>query len=450
MRRSLPLIPLLAATCAMGVETSPSGGLQGYEVAPGPRFGGSNRTVVIRGMMDLDVVNRGGYLSANGDVSDHEGYGNIRAELGAKVKPDETVGVNITFAYEAEAGDNTADDPEGKARAGFAVVDDAFVELRDFLGFASFGAKLGRMPVGWNLRSGHGAFLYDSAANHPKVTSWDGAQASFTGFEHFQINPFAYSLPGASTLYGVEANWEPAQSGDRRSFLTAMATWERQSPVYLPDVAKSQAEGKAMFTQVDKLSRLVTYYLGGEFQAGDADLFAEGAAQRGDGMGGQSAEGYGLSLGFDWHFNSPRITIGMQGDYLTGDNPTTDVDEAFHNSWEGMRDTYIVEDEQYGELSRYMVGDLMDVKLKAGVVFDDRGKVALDTIYGFYRNTVGANRDFGQEADLTLTWKYSYAAVFRFLGGVFLPDDGFIQRAPGLTPSDDLVYLLGANLTVSF
>ena len=461
---------LLASTLIAlgGLSAADAVPTRSMESTPGPRFGvGQQRSVVIRGMLGFDVLSQGQYLSGNGSESDHRGYGNIRAELGAKVRLDEQVAVVVTLAYEAEAGDNTGNDPYAEDKTGFTVVDDAYAELNDVLGFETIGMKIGRQPVAWNLREGRGAFLYDSAANHPKVTSWDGGRATWNVVEGIEINPFAFSVPGASTLFGGELNWKPAKSGDSRTFLTAMATWEVNAPEFtvnpVSDAGPSKeasGDGRATFTPGRTGDRLGTYYAGADFYLGDVELFAEGAMQNGNQYDGIKYAGYGLSTGLDWHlFPAQAFVVGLQVDHLSGDEDKTDsVNRGFVNTWEGVSDTYIVESEHYGELSRYLQGNLQAAKLRAGVAFDSRNKVRLDAVFAYYRTakpvtragSTAEARSFGQEGDLTLTWKYTYDATIRLFAGGFLPSGAYENVAPGLTPSNEVIYLLGGNLTVVF
>ena len=467
LRLLVSTLAALGGLAAADVPSSTSAG-KNSESYPGPRFGGGQqRSVIIRGMLGFDVLSQGQYLSGNSKESDHRGYGNIRAELGAKVRLDEQVAVVITLAYEAEAGDNTGNDPYGQTNSGFMVVDDAYAELNEVLGFESVGMKLGRQPVAWNLRDGHGAFLYDSAANHPKVTSWDGGKASWNVVDGVDVSPFAFSVPGASTLFGGAIDWKPAKSGDSRTFLTGMATWEvnapdlRVNPVGATGPSSTESgDGQATFSPRKTGSRLGTYYGGADFYLGDLEVFAEGAMQNGNQYNGIKYAGYGLSGGLDWHlYPAQALVVGLQVDHLSGDNdPNDGVNRNFVNTWEGTSDTYIVENEHYGELSRYLTGNLQAAKLHAGVAFDSRNKVRLDAIFAYYKTaqpvtrTAGGQdaRVFGKEGDLTLTWKYTYDATIRLFAGGFLPSGAYENVAPSPNASTDVIYMLGGNLTVLF
>ncbi len=452
---ALSLTPFLA-TLAAAAEGDGT-----MEIGPGPKFGISQqRQVVIKGLLDFDVFNRGQYLTGNSDESDHQGTGNIRAEFGTSVKLDERVKVNITLAYEAEAGDNTADSTDPNMRSGFAVVDDAYVEFKEFLGFESVGVLVGRMPVSWNLRDNHGAFLYDSSADHPRVTSWDGGRATWNVIEGIDVTPFAYSVPGASTLLGIGGDWKPARSGDSRTFISGLITYERKVPMRTVDTTLSE-DSTIVMQDGTPGDKLLTYSAGFEFQAGDVDLFAEGALQRGDQNGDVEYDGYGGYGGFDWHAYAPQaLVVGAQVDYLSGnksDPASSGKNHSLINNWEGVSDTLIVEHEQYGELSRLLSGPnaygLEAAKIKVGVAFDDRNKVRLNAVYAYYRTaerTDTGGQSFGQEGDISLAWKYTYNTTIKMFGGAFLPNGAYEAVAPGPNPSNDMIYCLGVNLSVVF
>lgn len=476
MRCTIHLVPSIAlliagAAAASAVEVADPQGGGAPEFVPGPKFGvAQQRQVVIRGLLDMDVINRGQYTTGNTSESDHLGEVTIRAEFGTSVKLDEQVKVNIAFAYEAPAGDDTGNNTSitnnPNATSGFAVIDDAYVELSDFMGYQSLGVVLGRMPVAWNLREDHGSFIYGSDANHPRVTSWDGGRATWNVMEGVDITPFGYSMPGGGTLAGIGGDWKPAKSGDSRTFITALVTYENSVPN--PEVAPPSTTGPGSQNSTIVLDynlppgdKLLTYSLGADFSLGDLDLFGEGAYQNGDMTSDVKYGGYGMSGGFDWHaYPSQFLVFGAQLDYLSGNDnggPSTKANNAFVNNWESVSDTYIVENEQYGELSRLLTGSnaygLQALKLSSGVAFDDRGKIRLGAIYGYYmtaKSTADDSKKFGQEGDMTLSWRYTNNAVMRVYGGGFLPGAVFQEIAPGPNPGKDLIYCLGANLTVVF
>ena len=465
MRRTSVLVSSLAALIAgaVSLHAAEGGGVstESNEQLPGSKFSvGQQRQVVIRGLLDFDVINRGRYLTGNANESDHNGAGNIRAEFGTSVKLDERVRVNLTFAYEAPSGDNTADSSNPNDRSGFAVVDDAYVEFKEFLGFESVGVLVGRMPVSWNLREGHGAFLYDSAANHPRVTSWDGGRATWNAIDTIDITPFGYSLPGSNTLAGVGVDWKPAKSGDSRTFITGLISYERKPPTrtFSPTLSRDSS-----IVLVDGIAgdKLLTYSGGFDFQLGDVDFFGEVALQNGDYTDSISYGGYGGYAGFDWHlYPAQALVVGAQFEAMSGNDgspASTGKYSAFVNNWEGVSDTLIVENEQYGELSKLLTGanayGLEDVKLKAGVAFDDRNKVRLNLIYGYYRTsqaTPNDGRSFGQEGDISLAWQYTYNTTIKLFGGGFLPGSAYKAVSPSANPGTDLIYCMGINLAVIF
>jgi hypothetical protein len=436
----------------------------GPELAPGSRFPvNSPRQVQIRGLIDLDALIQGNYLSGNNSDSDHRGYGLIRTALGTKVKLDERVAAIITLGYYDEAGSaasNTGSStttttnplPTVPRDRGRVVLQDGFVEFKQFLGFTELGVDAGRMPVQMNLRRDKGAFLYDSRANDPAVPSWDGARASYdldTGSSNVVLTPYAYRLPDNSSLFGGMVDWKPLENGSSRTFITGSFNLERN--VVLRPVAGDPTPGIGR--------RLITYYGGAEFELNEFDIYGEYAAQRGEQTSTVQFKGWGANAGMEWktHLASgQQFVLGVKGDYLSGDNnPNDSRNYAFINNWEGVSDTYIVESEKYGELSRYVQGNLEDVKGTAGIAFDDHNRLRLTATYGYYRIPTpmpGAPQNFGQEGDLTLTWQYTYNATFRLFGAVFKPFSGFDQVAPvgPALASTDPIYLMGLNLNVLF
>lgn len=425
------------------------------ETSPGARFGvNSQRQVTIRGQLDLDALIQGNYLDGNTDASDHRGYGLIRAELGTKVKLDERVTTAITIAYYDEAGSAASTAPAGPsaptvpANRGRTVVDDAYVELKEFLGLQELGVMAGRMPVWMNLRESKPSFLYDSRANDPAVTSWDGARATYN-FDTIDITPYAYRLPDNSSLFGGMIDWKPERSGSYRTFITGSVNLERN--VVLRPTAADPAPGTGR--------RLITYYAGAEFELNEVVIYGEYATQRGEQRGSRGFRGWGADAGIEWrtHLASgQQFVLGVKGDYLSGDtDPTDDRNYAFINNWEATSDCYIVEHEKYGELSRYVQGNLESIKGIAGISFDDHNRIRLTATYGYFRMpkpAPGQAKAFGQEGDLTLTWQYTYNTTFRLFGAAFKPSSGFVPVAPigAALASTDPVYLMGLNLNVLF
>ncbi len=206
-------------------------------------------------------------------------------------------------------------------------------------------------------------------------------------------------------------------------------------------------------------SKLISYYAGAEFDLSDFTLYGEYVKQAGTESSSVKFDGYGANAGVDWKTRlggGQQFTLGIKGDFLSGDNnPTDGKESAFINNWSGESDTYIVESPKYGQISHYLQGNLEDLKLTAGVAFDEHNRVRLSTIYAYYRlpkPLAGTSSGFGQEADLTLTWQYTYYTTFRLFGGVFKPSAGFDAVAPAgpAVSSTDPVYLLGLNLITRF
>jgi len=469
-RATLPVRHLLISATLFGLaadgwSAEPVQGGDQREFGPGKAMGlGQGRTVVIRGLLDLDVVNQGQYTSGNRNVSDHRGAGLGRAELGAKIKPDETSAVVISMAWQSELGQTPDGTTNNSRDTGYAVMNEAYVDLRDVLGFESFGIKGGRMPVTWNLRPHHGAWLYDSTANHAIVTSWDGGQVSFTGIPGYQINPFIYAMPNSGTMFGAEANWTPPLAGSNRVYITGLASWEESAPYENVDPASS---GSLLnFTLGAPYQKVATYNLGATVSFGQVEVFMEGAIQNGDRGDGVGLEGYGGYTGIEWKIPSPNLTLSGQYDHRSGDdNPgrTTGNTKAFVNPWESTRDLYIVEDEKYGELSRILSGDqnygMKAFKLRGNWIMDARSQFGLDLAYGFFRTaasvqniarTVTNSNDFGQEFDLTFSYLYNYNSKLSLLGGMFMPKEAYVATAPNPAASEDFIYLMAGNVTVTF
>jgi hypothetical protein len=295
------------------------------------------------------------------------------------------------------------------------------------------------MPVSLPLRRDHAAFLFDSRADYHTITSWDGVRAAYN-FDAVNILPYVYRLPDNSQLYGLSLDWEPPKSGNDRVFFQGSANLERN--VLLRDGTTGDS--------------LQTYYVGGDADLGDFELFGEFAMQSGKQTDSVKFKGFAFSGGVDWHIDK-KVVVGFQGDYFTGDdNPNDGNNNAFINNWEGVSDTDIVENEKYGELSRLLSGNLHAFKGKIEIALDDKRRVRVKTIYAFYKTDVstGGSSKFGQEGDIHLSWDYTPSATITLLGGLFKPDDAYKAArtaAPvSVNASTDLIYLLGANLLVKF
>ena len=459
--RPLLLVPglvLIASATATAVDAPGPGvigtGTSVVEMGPG-KIQGGGRSVFIQGLVDLDGIQQGNYSDGNDDASDHRSEGWYRADLGMRISLDERVEVQVTLAGQGVMGNGRATSdgtiytggPAGSGNgAGVdgasdtnVVLDDAFIKLKDFLNYRELSIDAGRMPVSLNLRKDHAAFLFDSHANYPTITSWDGLRASYS-LDTVNITPYVYRRVDNSELYGITLDWEPASSGDNRLFFTLSANLERDIEV------------DGVLGDGDKLE---TYYVGGDADLGEFELFGEFAMQRGDQNDTEEFKGFAFSGGIDWHLD--RMVLGFQGDYLSGDsNSADDSNDAFVNNWEGVSDTYIVENEKYGELSRLLSGNLQAYKGKFEIALDDKKRVRVKSIYAFYKTSetvtgaTATGKDFGQEADLHLQWDYTRNATITLLTGMFKPGDAYVAVSKSATPSDDLIYLFGANLLVKF
>jgi hypothetical protein len=461
----LALLGSAGTLVAQDLGTSPAGPdaqgeSSGTENPPGQRFGvNATNQVQLQGSIDLDALIQNNYTDGNDHNSDHRGYGLLRAGLGTKVKIDERVTAVLSVGYYNALGgtapatlspDSYPDDLEPTQRRGDgqAVINEAYMQLNQFFSFTQLEVDAGRMPVSWYLREGHGAFLYDSKAYDPAVTSWDGARAAYD-VDSFTFRPYSYHLPDASTLYGAILDWEPPRSGSNRAFITTSVDLERN--VVLRPVASDPTPSLG--------SRLLTYYGGAEFSFDEFDLYGEFATQRGESANGESFDGWGGNLGVEWRANlhgGQQFILGFKGDYLSGDeSPNDGRDHAFINNWSGVDDTYIVESPKYGQLSHYLQGDLEDLKATVGMSFDDHNRIRLSSTYAYFRiprPLPGAASGFGQEGDLTLTWQYTYDTTFNVFAACFKPQSGFDAVAPAgpALVATDLVTLLGVNLRTRF
>jgi hypothetical protein len=475
-RHPVPALLVLAAGLAAGeapVDMPRGGGsAAGDGLASLSEFGvgrsamGAGRQVVVQGQLDLDVLQHDNYTDSSKDISDHRGYGLMRAELGLKVKLDERATVVVGFGYRADLGDygktNQHPDKPGPGTnesqidsdQAQVVIKDAYVNLKEFLGFEELGVIAGRMPVSWNIpASDRGAFLFDSRADDPVIGSWDGTRVSYSGFDVLVVSPWVYRLPEASTLFGLTLDWKPATASGDKVFVTATVT-EQRDPV-VPVVSG-----------LTKAQNLRTYGGAIDWNLGETRLWIEGAEQRGDAGGSAEFSGYGGEAGLDWQFSQyGKGRFQLIGTMMTGDNPDTpDKFEGFVNTWESISDTLIVENEKYGELSRLVVGDLDSVKVRWGIGFDERDRVRIDLTGAHYRLAKpvagGQSKDFGTEIDAALRWQYTFNAQIRFFAGVLKPGEGLAeaqaQAAAKATPpttldaGTDLIWLGGINLNVSF
>lgn len=440
----------------------PNGGQ--IEVSPG-KTQSANRLVYIQGLVDIDYLQLGRYTGGNGSVPDHRSEEWIRAELGARIAVDDRVEVSVGLAYQGVSGTNTPTSPSGTAAnnsttangpvngtSGNAVVNDAFVTLKEFLNSRNLTVEVGRMPVSWNLRKDHAAFLYDSHANNPVITSWDGIRARYN-YDTLDFTPYALRMPDNSSLFGAMVDWQPETTGNNRYFITGSANMERNIQLNTNDGFAS-LNVPAVFG-----SKLYTYYVGADIDLSDMELFGEFAMQRGTQNGNTNFGGFGVSGGIDWHLDT-NVVFGIQGDFLSGDNTDNNAagtsgvtNHAFINKWSGMSDTFIVENPKYGRLANLVEGDLEALKAKFEYALDDRKRVRVKLVYADYRlskATLAGNKDFGQEGDFSLAWDYTTDATIGLIFGGFKPGSGYDDMSLSPTPKRDLIYLMAANLTVKF
>ncbi len=428
-----------------------AGGGGATEIIPG-KIQGGNRQVYIQGVVDLDALQQGNYTDGNANnpaMSDHRSEGWYRAEIGTRIAVDSRIEVQVTLAGQGVMGNSRAtengliyNNPSTTTNApvngnsGNAVLDDAFIKLKDFLNYRELSIDAGRQPVAWNLRRDHGSFLFDSRADYNTITSWDGIRASYN-LDTFNITPYVFRMPDDSQLYGVALDWEPAKAGDDRIFITGSANLERGT----------------ILNNGTVVDELITYYIGADADFKDFELYGEFAMQNGNQDNNTKFAGFGLNLGVDWHVNN--LVLGLQFDHMTGDdNPGDGRNNAFINSWESVSDTYIVESEKYGELSRLLQGNLQAVKGKVEYALDTAKRVRLKSTYAYYKtdkSTASGSNKFGQEADLSLAWDFTTDSTITIFGGLFKPDGVYKDVSPaGVNASDDYIYLFGGNLKVEF
>lgn len=419
------------------------------EVKPG-RIQGGGRMVYLNGMVEADWLQKGNYSDGNDAFSDHFSGSWLRAELGARIEVDSRVEVAVTVAYQGLMGQSSATDPgttygapittnaPPNGQSGNAVINDAHVRLKEFLRFKSLTIDVGRQQFDYSLRGqGHPDFLYDSKADYPTITSWDGIRAKYN-FDSINAMPFVFRMPDNSTLYGLGIDWEPAYSGDNRLVFQGTATMNKG--LEMRDLTRAES--------------LQTYSAGMTATLAEVELFGQFAMQRGSQGAGVDFAGWGASAGLDW--NSSALTLGIQGDWLSGDNngAADGKNSAFQNKWEGVSDTLVVENEKYGELSRLLDGNLVASKAHLDYSLDPAKALRVRVIYANYKvdkAAVGRGKDFGQEVDLGLTWKYTTETRIGLMAGVFKPGDAYRAVSPaGVNAGSDLIYTFAANLLVSY
>lgn len=414
-----------------------------------PGVGGTGRQVTVQGLIDLDYLSGDNATDLDGDRADHINTGIIRAELGMKLELGERIAVVTTLAYDSFTGHGTwtrrgYSDPENPDQGDAQVVlDDAYIVLKEFLDQPQIGLTAGRFPESWNLRRDRPAFLYDSRADDPDVTSWDGAHLRWMP-ESLIVHAYAYDLPDESSMFGAALDWQPQEASARGLFVTLSANLERN------------ARTGTVFAPGPRTGSMYTYYGGLEmrFDSG-IDLWVEGALQNGELEDDRELGGWGVSGGIEVRLSTVnQMLFGVQVDHLSGDDDPTDGKyRALVNNWEGISDTLIVEDEKYGEMSAYVAGGIQALKGRAEIALDRLNRFRVEAVVGHYRATepLGGEREIGNEFDLGLRWQFtSYTdATLSLRGGILLPGEA-LQNAVGSGDNDDMVHLFVANLLVAF
>ncbi|MFW5859101.1 MAG: alginate export family protein [Planctomycetota bacterium] len=431
MPRHTRLIPLAGAVAL-------SAGLSAFEMDQ-----------VLTGELLVEGVNRNNYTDGEDARNDRVSKMQIRAALGTEIEFDDRAMIKLGFVYDAEGGDRS--DPDEDLRES-VTLNDAYLQLKQFIR-PELHVRIGRQPVAWNLRKNDGGFIYDSRADDPVVTRWDGVRA-YWEVDNFTISPFAFIIDEATEpdpdtgergrnsddtyFWGITGDWLPDRMGDDRMFLTGSLSVARKVPL---------AGGETG-------DELHTYYAGAEWKlAHDIDLYAEGGVQDGEVDNSRDFSGWALSVGAQWAFPDASLSpvINAQYDHFSGNEDGDDDYKAFVVPWEGVSDTYIVEHERYGELSELLVGNLEAVKLTIEQAYFEE-ILTLKAVYGYYKTVedVGGENDFGNEFDLTLSWKYNDFTTFRAWGAVFLPGEAYRAVAPASETDDDTVTLFGISGHVTF
>lgn len=392
----------------------------------------------------------------------------IRAKLGAKIKIEDRVETNISLVYDESYPEIVRFGGDSRRQV---QLNDANVLLRRLV-LDDLHLRVGRQAVSWNLRRGDGAFLHDSRADNPSVTSWDGARLHYN-WETFTFSPYHFNLNAArderlrgyrsnlpeananNSLTGIHVDWQPEGTGETRLFLTGSVSQERNALINAKNLSRSEAFADKVWN----------YYLGFEWEIDETwTLYGEGSIQEGRLGDGRKLGGFAYSLGAEWNVGGENNAIvGLQYDFLSGDDdPSTGTYDNFINPWEGVSDTLMVEHERYGEFSSLVVGNLSAVKARAEYKFDlinPARPFHLKFIWGYFVlnepvSSAGASH-FGNEFNLSVSWQYNKFTAIDFFGGIFLPGAGYQQAAAaayqynGGTP-DKEVTIFGTNINVTF
>lgn len=486
-RRPLHLVATLAVFAASVTAADFTGGVQDMT----PRAISDNgRRVYVTGLVDIDGVKSNNTTDGSARRPDMRGEGWGRAELGSRVVLDDRVEVGVTVGYVSQAGNNrplgyesenpptpgSANSPEANAAngnhsSGDVTLEDAFVHLPNFLGIRQVDVLVGRQLVTWNLRKGRTAWLFDSRSQNRPVTRWDGVQAKYdVEALGIDVDAFAFRLPDDSSLFGGMAEWKVIDRSETPLWITG-GYLAQMDPVVAIDPSNVGAGSRAA-------DGLRTAYAGVDLDLGSFELYGEFAMQRGDvGHGtGATFHGWGVNMGIDWRVikdSSQEYIIGFQYERLSGDdNPNDDEYSAFVNSWEATSDTYLFEHERYGQISRLLVGNLQDYKLR--MEYSLLSRVRMAAIWGHYQSVSvapGMSSNLGNEFDLNLSWDYNGntssldrtgGCTFTLFGGIFKPSSGYedlvrVNNTPAppatFNPDNagtDMIWMFGANVLTKF
>ena len=401
----------------------------------------------LQGSVLFEWVNQNNYT---GDDQAHDQFW-LRAELGSKIELEDHIELNIVFAYDAEFGDDTASGDPGD-NEGNVVLDEGSILFKRFLR-PELDVRFGRQPVNWNLRTGFGAFMYDSRAGNPDVTSWDGIVAHYD-LDNVILRPYLYNLDENNESQGIEApagndrrdniiygiiiDYEPQHNSDTDIFFSANFSYEKNV------VVNGATTGSNLFTS----------YLGSEWKfASGWDLYFEIAVQDGELDSSTDFDGQGYSIGLNTFFNvasdlPDNAMFGIQYDDYSGNDTSGDF-TGFVAPHEGVSDLMIVEHERYGELSEQLVGNLNALKVRFEWTLDQSEKSVLNFIAASYEmneTTSGVDEEFGIEYDLSIDWEYSNYTTIKLFGAVFQPGDGYED----LFGNDDDISLYGFSIETLF
>ena len=443
---------VLPAPTIGGGTAMTGGGVLGLnnELMTSRGFNVPGRQVKLSGFVDAIASRRYNATDADANAGDARTFSPLRAHLGFELTADPDVVVGFAIGWHARAGGRAADGDHGlvengpgasDGNAAAVVVQRADIRLQSFLGFDSTSFQVGRSAVATAVspsgRRRSCSLLFDSRADDRDAAAWDGATIRNSSFETVTLQASVWQLPDQSRLWSARFEWQPATPGDDRWAIAG--AWSRQTDLPLP--------GNRMAEALD------SYYLGATWNWGVSELWAEGAVQRGDLVGGAAINAYGLSAGIDWQWSVPqRLSLGLGADLFSGDDPGSDW-TAFSNPHETIADTLLFEDEAHGELLRGQTRGVRAFKLRLGYAFDEKDQVGIDLVLADYQQieTAGnGSRDLGRELDLSLIWKLRPNTTLRLFTGAVEPGAGLVDRLVPGSSADDLIFLVGGGLSAAF